>query len=76
MNKSRRNFLKIAGITAVGIASEKYINAGTQNTATRLTKVVNSTKKLTKTKVVQRRKISNGCRFKKMHISKRLQQMY
>ena len=47
MNKSRRNFLKIAGITAVGIVSEKYIVARTQRTCFKIiNKAEGSTEKL------------------------------
>jgi ferredoxin len=58
MNKSRRNFLKIAGITAIGIASDKYINARAHDTTAELNKIVDSTKKLTETKAVQKERLA------------------
>jgi Fe-S-cluster-containing dehydrogenase component len=65
MNKSRRNFLKIAGITAIGIASDKYISARTQHTVSKLTKVANSTKKLVNTKVVRKERLAMVVDLKK-----------
>ena len=57
MNKSRRNFLKIAGITAVGIASDN-INSRTQKTVSRINKAVVSTKKITKSKVAKKERLA------------------
>lgn len=57
MNKSRRNFLKIAGITAVGIASDN-INARTQNTVSKITRAVNSSKKITQSKVAKKERLA------------------
>ena len=57
MNKSRRNFLKIAGITAIGIASDN-ISARTQKTVSRINKAVGSTNKLAKSKVAKKERLA------------------
>ncbi len=71
MKKSRRNFLKVAGLTAIGIASDKFISAKTQDTISKpVTKAVGSANKKVKTKapakvrlamVVDLRKCKEGC---------------
>ena len=38
MNKSRRNFLKIAGIAALGVTADKFVDAHTQDTAKKVIK--------------------------------------
>jgi Fe-S-cluster-containing dehydrogenase component len=65
MNKSRRNFLKIAGITAIGIASDKYISARTKDTVSNLVKAADPTKKLTKSAVVKNERLAMVVDLKK-----------
>ena len=59
MNKSRRNFLKLAGLTAIGIASDKYISARNQDIPSKLqTKAGELKTKLSKTKDVKTKRLA------------------
>lgn len=59
MNKSRRNFLKIAGLTVVGITADKYMNIRAQGTAGKfISGTVDSVKKSVKKKVESKERLA------------------
>lgn len=59
MKESRRKFLKIVGLTAVGITAEKFINVRAQGTTSKLlTKTVDSSKVLVKTSADKKERLA------------------